>query len=105
MHFVGGVIGTLFVGLFASHAVNAAVTHQGLLLGGGPGQLGRQALGVLAATAWAFTATYLIARLLDRTIGLRVSAEQEVEGLDSSQHAETAYELGSASGLGRRGGA
>jgi Amt family ammonium transporter len=105
VHFVGGVIGTLFVGLFASHAVNTAVTHQGLLLGGGPGQLGRQAVGVLAAATWAFTATYLIARILDRTMGLRVSAEHEVEGLDSSQHAETAYELGSASGFGRRGGA
>jgi Amt family ammonium transporter len=103
VHFVGGVIGTLFVGLFATHVVNAAVSHQGWLLGGGPGQLGRQAVGVLAAAAWAFTATYLIARLLDRIIGLRVSPEHEVEGLDSSQHAETAYELGSASGFGRRG--
>jgi ammonium transporter, Amt family len=104
VHFVGGVVGTLFVGLFASRAVNAAVRHQGLFLGGGAGQLGRQAVGVLAATAWAFGVSYLLARVLDRVIGLRVSAEDEIAGLDSSQHAETAYELGSASGSGRRGG-
>ena len=103
VHFVGGVIGTLFVGLFASRAVNAAVQHQGLLLGGGFGQLGRQALGVLAAAAWSFGVTYLIARILHAVRGLRVDPEHEVEGLDASQHAETAYELGTATSVGRYG--
>jgi Amt family ammonium transporter len=101
VHYVGGVIGTLFIGLFAAVAVNPAVRHQGLLLGGGLTQLGRQGLGVLAATVFAFTATYAIARALRATIGLRVEPDDEIEGLDSSQHAETAYEFTATSGLGR----
>jgi Amt family ammonium transporter len=101
VHYVGGVIGTLFVGLFAAAAVNPAVKDQGLLLGGGLTQLGRQGVGVLAATAFAFTATYAIAWVLRATIGLRVTPDEEFEGLDSSQHAETAYELTATSGLGR----
>jgi Amt family ammonium transporter len=101
VHYVGGVIGTLFVGLFAAAAVNPAVKDQGLLLGGGLTQLGRQGVGVLAATAFAFTATYAIAWVLRATIGLRVTPDEEFEGLDSSQHAETAYELTTTSGLGR----
>lgn len=103
VHFVGGVVGTLFIGLFATHAVNAAVTRQGLLLGGGLAQLGVQTLGVLAATAWSFGMTYLIATTIKRVRGIRVSAEQEIMGLDSSQHAEAAYDLGSAPGVGRSG--
>jgi Amt family ammonium transporter len=103
VHFVGGVIGTLFVGLFAAHAVNAAVSHQGLLLGGGFTQLGRQSLGVLAATAWAFGATYLLARVINAISPLRVDPEEELTGLDYSQHAETAYEFGTTSGIGRLG--
>lgn len=103
VHFVGGVVGTLFVGLFASTAVNSVVTRQGLFLGGGFGQLERQALGVVAAAAFAFVVTFALAQLLHRTIGLRVSADHETQGLDSSQHAETAYEFGSASGFGRLG--
>jgi Amt family ammonium transporter len=101
VHYVGGVIGTLFVGLFAAVAVNPAVKHQGLLLGGGLTQLARQGVGVLAATAFAFAATYAIAWALRATIGLRVTPDEESEGLDSSQHAETAYELSATSSLGR----
>jgi ammonium transporter, Amt family len=101
VHYVGGVIGTLFVGLFAAVAVNPALTHQGLLLGGGLTQLARQGVGVLAATAFAFTATYAIAWALRATIGLRVTPDEESEGLDSSQHAETAYEFSATSSLGR----
>ena len=82
-------------------AVNPAVTHQGLLLGGGLTQLARQGVGVLAATAFAFTATYAIAWALRATIGLRVTPDEESEGLDSSQHAETAYEFSATSSLGR----
>jgi Amt family ammonium transporter len=101
VHYVGGVIGTLFVGLFAAAAVNPAVTHQGLLLGGGLTQMAHQGLGVLAATAFAFTATYAIAWGLRATIGLRVKPDEESEGLDSSQHAESAYEFTATSSLGR----
>ena len=101
VHYVGGVVGTLFIGLFAAVAVNPAIVHQGLFFGGGLVQLGRQCLGVLAATAFAFTATYVIAWALRATIGLRVTPEEESEGLDSSQHAETAYEFTATSSLGR----
>jgi Amt family ammonium transporter len=103
VHFVGGVVGTLFIGLFASTAVNAAVSDEGLLLGGGVTQLGRQALGVVAATVWSFGVTYVLARALHAVRPLRVEPEHEIEGLDSSQHAETAYELGTATTVGRYG--
>lgn len=101
VHYVGGVIGTLSVGLLAAAAVNPAVVDQGLLLGGGLTQLGRQALAVLVATAFAFTATYGIARALRATIGLRVAPDEESEGLDASLHAETAYEFNTTSSMGR----
>lgn len=103
VHFVGGVIGTLFIGLFAATAVNPAVVHEGLLLGGGARQLGLQALGVVVAAAWSFGVTYVIARVIHAVRGLRVDPEHEVEGLDSSQHAETAYEFGAATNVGRFG--
>ncbi len=101
VHYVGGVVGMLFLGFFAAAAVNPDVTHQGLLLGGGLTQLGLQVVGVLAATAFAFLATYGIALVLRATIGLRVTPEEEPEGLDSSQHAESAYEFTATSSLGR----
>ncbi|MGN8244613.1 ammonium transporter [Cellulomonas soli] len=101
VHYVGGVIGTIGVGLLAAAAVNPAVVHEGLLLGGGVAQLGRQLLGVVAVSLFAFGVTYAIAWVLRSTIGLRVTPDEEYEGLDSSQHAETAYELTSTSGLGR----
>lgn len=101
VHYVGGVIGTLGVGLLAAAAVNPAVTHQGLLLGGGLTQLGRQLLGVAVASAFAFAASYVIAWALRATIGLRVTPEDEHDGLDASQHAESAYEFTATSSLGR----
>ena len=102
VHYVGGVVGMLFIGLFASSAVNGVVVDEGLLLGGGPAQLGRQAVGVLAATAFSFSASYLLARLVDVVVPWRVSQEDEHTGLDSALHAETAYDFGSVRTLGRR---
>ncbi len=102
VHYVGGVVGVLFLGLFASSAVNGAVLHEGLLLGGGTSQLGRQAVGVLATTAFSFIASYLLARLVDLVVPWRVSEEDEHAGLDSALHAETAYDFGSVRTLGRR---
>lgn len=83
VHFVGGVIGTLSIGLLATAAVNPAVEREGTLLGGGVGQLGDQVLGVLAAAAFAFTATWLLAFALHRVLGMRVDAETEFTGLDT----------------------
>lgn len=104
VHFVGGVVGTLFVGVFATSAVNAAVTNEGLFYGGGFQQLTIQALGVVAAACWAFGMTFALAWILNKTMGLRVLPEHEVQGLDYTQHAENAYELGTSSGMGRLGG-
>ena len=103
VHFVGGVIGTLFLGLFASKAVNPAVMHEGLLYGGGLSQLARQAIAVVAATAWSFAATYLLARAVNRVIPLRVSPEEEATGLDQALHSESAYDFGSVRSMGRIG--
>jgi Amt family ammonium transporter len=101
VHFVGGVVGVLFIGLFASATINAGVVDEGLLLGGGATQLGKQALGVVAAAAFSFAASYVLARFVDRVIPLRVTAEQEQIGLDQSVHAEQAYDLGSVRTMGR----
>ena len=102
VHFVGGVVGMLFLGLLASSSVNAAVTNQGLLLGGGFTQLGRQTVGVLAATAFSFTASWLLAKAIDRVLVWRVTQDEEQTGLDQALHAETAYDFGSIRTLGRR---
>jgi Amt family ammonium transporter len=92
VHLVGGVIGMLMIGLFASAAVNPLVGREGALLGGGLGQLGEQALGVLVAAGFSFTATWLLATVVHRTIGLRVDPETESVGLDTVLHAESAYD-------------
>ncbi len=101
VHYVGGVVGMLFLGLAATAGVNGAVTSEGLLYGGGLTQLGRQAVGVLAVTAFVFVVSWLLATLVDRTLGMRVSAEDEQLGLDQALHAEQAYDLGSVRSLGR----
>ena len=103
VHFVGGVLGTLFLGLAATSSINPAVAHEGLLYGGGLGQLGRQAVGVLAVTAWSFGVSYLLARGVNALIPLRVSEQEEAEGLDQVLHSESAYDFGSVRSLGRLG--
>ncbi|TAM93629.1 MAG: ammonium transporter [Jatrophihabitans sp.] len=90
VHGVCGVVGTLAVGVLATHTVNP-VAH-GLIDGGGARLLGVQALAVVVAAVWAFGLTWLIAQLVQRTIGLRVSDAVELQGLDAAVHAETAYD-------------
>jgi Amt family ammonium transporter len=97
VHGIGGIVGTLAVGLFATASVNPAVRHAGLFVGGGLHQLGVQALALVVTIGWSFTVTYLLAQLVSRFIGLRVSPEAESEGLDASQQAEVAYDMGSVS--------
>jgi Amt family ammonium transporter len=92
VHLVGGVIGTLLIGVFAVESMTGST--EGLLHGGGPAQLGRQLVAVVAVGAYAFLVTYGIAKLLDRTMGFRASEEQEHTGLDLTVHAETAYDHG-----------
>ncbi len=92
VHGVCGVVGTLAVGLLATRTVNPL--GRGLIDGGGLHLLGWQAIGVVAAAAWAFVGTAVIALAVHRTMGLRVTPEDEQAGLDMSIHAETAYEHG-----------
>jgi ammonium transporter, Amt family len=90
-----GVFGTLMVGLFASPEVMAytQVTwgQAGLLYGGGLAQLGAQALGVVAVAAFAFTSSFILFKLMSVTYGIRVSAKEELEGLDISEHGTVGY--------------
>jgi Amt family ammonium transporter len=89
VHGVGGTFGALATGLFASKAINPAGAD-GLFFGN-PSLLGIQAISVLAAVVFAFGMTWVILKVLDMTMGLRVNPEQELEGLDLSQHGESGY--------------
>ena len=91
VHLVGGLLGSLLLGLFADKAINA-LGADGLFFGGGASLLGKQALASAATFAFSFIVTYIVAKVLDGTIGIRVSPEHELMGLDQSQHAETAYQ-------------
>jgi Amt family ammonium transporter len=98
VHLVGGLWGTLAVGLFASAATTAGV--DGLFYGGGLDQLWRQAVGALAVLLYSFVVTYVLGLLIQKSIGFRVAEEDEVTGIDSVVHAETAYDLASLGGGG-----
>jgi ammonium transporter, Amt family len=101
VHLVGGIVGSLMVGLFSDAAVNSAGAD-GLFLGGGGTLLGKQAIAVGATMAWSFVISFVLAKVIDATIGFRVSDEDEAVGLDLTQHAETAYSFGGGS-MGRVG--
>ena len=88
-HGVGGIWGALATGIFAEKAINAA-GNNGLLYGN-PKQLLIQAVAVLASCVWAFFGSVVLLKLIDRVMGLRVTAEEEALGLDVSQHGEQAY--------------
>jgi len=89
IHGVGGTWGALATGLFASKAINEAGENG--LFWGNPGLLGVQVLAVAATWIYAFLMTLIILKILDWTMGLRVSEEEEEMGLDLSQHSETGY--------------
>lgn len=92
VHLMGGIVGTLLIGLLATATMTGG--PEGLLYGGGLGQLGRQAVAVAAVGAYAFGATYGIGRAVERLMGFRASEEEERTGLDLTVHAETAYDHG-----------
>jgi Amt family ammonium transporter len=89
VHGMGGIWGTLAVGIFASVAVNSAGAD-GLIHGSGI-LIAKQLAGIAAVGAFAFVATWILGKLVDVTIGLWVKEEEEVVGLDISQHGERAY--------------
>ncbi|MEC3913926.1 ammonium transporter [Nocardia sp. CDC160] len=92
VHFVGGIVGTLLIGFLAAAVMTGG--PEGLFYGGGLGQLGKQAVGVIAVAAFAFGVTFLLGKLIDKAIGFRVSREDEIGGVDFALHAETAYAEG-----------
>ncbi|MGV0992637.1 MAG: ammonium transporter [Mycobacterium sp.] len=91
VHLVGGLFGTLMVGLVATKEAPAAVA--GLFYGGGVDQLERQAIGAFAVLGYSAVVTAILALLLKYTIGLRLDREEEAGGIDEAQHAETAYDF------------
>lgn len=91
VHLGCGVFGTLCVGLFAKEGVTSLSTENGLFYGGGWNLLGVQVLGVLAVGAFAFVASGLVWLVLKKTIGIRVSREEELQGLDIGEHGNIAY--------------
>jgi ammonium transporter, Amt family len=91
VHLVGGLVGSLLLGLFADSAINAAVVNEGLFLGGGADLLVDQTIASVVTIAFSFTVSLVLGKAIDVTMGLRVSEEDEDTGLDLSQHAEVAY--------------
>ena len=100
VHLVGGLWGTLAVGLLLAPGSPASISYErtGLFYGGGFDQLWRQAVGAFGVLIFSFVLTLLIGLILQKTIGFRVSEDEEREGVDSSEHAETGYDLGGFGG-------
>ena len=92
IHGVGGIVGMLGIGLLASKAANSA-GGDGLFVSGSPDLLFKQVIAATAVAAFSFIGTWLIATVISKTIGFRVSREKEMMGLDTVEHAESAYDL------------
>jgi Amt family ammonium transporter len=92
VHLVGGIVGTLLIGFFATKDVTSA---DGLFYGGGLTQLGKQAIAAGAVLAYSFILSYILAQFVQKTIGFRITEENEVSGIDQSEHAETGYDFAS----------
>lgn len=90
IHGVGGIVGTLCLGIFASTAVNPGGVD-GLLYGGGISQLGKQLLGVVVVSGYTFVVSWVLLKLIHNSMGMRLEEDAEVEGMDSTEHSETAY--------------
>ena len=89
IHGIGGIIGTLCLGIFASTQVNPHGVDG--LLAGSSAQLGKQALGVVVVGAYAFVVSWLLFKAIHVTMGMRLSEEAEVGGMDFAEHSEAAY--------------
>ncbi|MDR2722821.1 MAG: ammonium transporter [Cellulomonadaceae bacterium] len=105
VHLVGGLVGTVLIGFFATDGVfgswYADGARDGLFYGGGWTQLGTQTLVAVIAVVWSFCLTYAIGWVLGKTMGWRISTPAEVAGIDLAEHGETAYDsMGSMGSLG-----
>ena len=92
VHGVSGIVGMIGIGLFATATVNAT-GKEGLFINGSPDLLIKQLIAIVAVAAFSFCATWLIATVIPRTIGFRVPREEELTGLDTTYHAESAYDI------------
>jgi Amt family ammonium transporter len=97
VHLVGGLFGSLAIGFLGTAAAPSAVN--GLFYGGGFSQLGKQALANLVVAVYSFTVAFILGKVIDKTIGFRVTEDDEVTGVDQVEHAETAYDYLGSSGL------
>jgi Amt family ammonium transporter len=94
VHGVGGTLGAILTGVFAMKAINPALIpsgYNGGLVDGNPGQVVTQLYGVVASAVLAVVGTIILLKVLDAVMGLRVSQEEEIQGLDLSQHGEEGY--------------
>jgi Amt family ammonium transporter len=89
VHLVGGLVGTLLIGLLASGSAPAGVS--GLFYGGGLDQLGKQAAAAGAVLGYSLLVTLVLGALLKVTLGFRLPAQREMDGIDEAEHAESAY--------------
>ncbi len=89
IHGVGGIMGTLLLGVFASKAVNPGGVDG--LLAGNSAQLVSQAIGVVAVSVYSFVVSWILCKIIDSVMTMRVNEEEEVQGLDYAEHSETAY--------------
>jgi Amt family ammonium transporter len=92
VHGVGGILGMLAIGLMATVTANAAGAN-GLFTGGGTTQLNRQLIAIVAVAIFSFVATWIIATVIQKTIGFRAYRDDELNGLDTTFHAESAYDI------------
>ena len=91
VHLVCGVFGTLAVGLFAQAEFTPNTTGDGLLFGGGAGLLMAQLAGIVGVGIFVFVLSMIFWQIIKATVGIRVSAEEEMEGLDIGEHGNVAY--------------
>ena len=92
VHGIGGFVGMIAIGLLATKSVNALGAN-GLFVSHSPSLLGKQFIAALSAAAYSFTVTWIIATVIQKTIGFRVHRDVELEGLDTTIHAESAYDI------------
>jgi Amt family ammonium transporter len=92
VHLVGGIIGCLFIGFFSTTQVNE-FGADGVFYGGGWELLGKQAIGAFSVLAYSLIVTLILGFLLEKTIGFRVSKDDELQGLDLTEHLESAYDF------------
>ncbi|WP_322751393.1 MULTISPECIES: ammonium transporter [unclassified Frankia] len=98
VHLVGGALGALLIGFFGTSDVAPGFSADGIFYGGGASLLGKQALAVVSVVAYSFVVTFIIAFVIDKIYKMRLSPDEEQEGMDFVLHGETAYEFVSLGG-------